>query len=66
MPNWIAKLNCWSEQNLPNQIWFAKPNCHIDLAELIWHTKSSNLLLTLPEWIYPFLASIFCTILLVI
>jgi hypothetical protein len=26
---------------LPNQICFAKPNCHIDLAELIWHTKSS-------------------------
>jgi hypothetical protein len=51
---------------LPNQIWFAKPNCHIDLAELIWHTKSSTLLLTLPEWIYPFLASIFCTILFVI
>jgi hypothetical protein len=27
----IAKLNCRREQNLPNQISFAKPNCQIDL-----------------------------------
>jgi hypothetical protein len=72
LPIWLTKLNC--QTGLPNQIakWKYQtelqtlPNCHREqnlpnhfIFQMIWNTKSLNLLLTLPKWI-PFLASIAC------
>jgi hypothetical protein len=55
LPNWIIKVNrnCRTKFDLPKQ------NCQTALTDLIWHTESLNLLLTLPEWIYPFLCIYF-------
>jgi hypothetical protein len=63
LPKWIAKVNCRHCQIAKgNRICPTIFPLQNRIAKLSWNTKSLNLLLTLPKWIYPFLASIFCAL----